>query len=244
MPSMMDNLLNYPDYLCDRITTRNNITTGYLEKDLETTKENGQNINSGQHPKPISKTSNYTSDNETEVCKKQKKLPKQFLLPGNEGKIEVRRQFLLATLDISIKVLRNLTLNVRRTGTLKEDRRSRKMNPKNKTKAEDYLKTIKYIKMLPAVPSHYCRGSSSKKYLPLQMKNISRLYQMYAAWAKECKFSPVFSTVYEEYLQANLILVSMFQNWTSVKSVEIEIRHQLTMRALNMRLTLSKSNCV
>lgn len=63
------------------------------------------------------------------------------------------------------------------SGTSKKDGRGLR-RPKNKT--TDVMANFnKFIQQLPAVPSHYCRASTTKKYLPSELGNYSRLYKLY-----------------------------------------------------------------
>ncbi|CAG4944553.1 unnamed protein product [Parnassius apollo] len=54
-----------------------------------------------------------------------------------------------------------------------------KCEPPNKTKKSTIDTVDRFIKNLPAVPSHYCRQDSSKVYLPQEYKNITNLYKLY-----------------------------------------------------------------
>lgn len=81
--------------------------------------------------------------------------------------------------------------------TAKRDNRGKK-TPQNKTSDDDIRHIENFIKELPAVPSHYCRSSTSKKYLPVESKNISAVYRGYKI---QCESSnpqkiPVSETVF------------------------------------------------
>ncbi|CAG5054121.1 unnamed protein product [Parnassius apollo] len=54
-----------------------------------------------------------------------------------------------------------------------------KCEPPNKTKKSTIDTVDRFIKNLPAVPSHYCRQDSSKVYLPQEYKNVTNLYKLY-----------------------------------------------------------------
>jgi len=60
--------------------------------------------------------------------------------------------------------------------TAKTKRRGKK-NPLNKTNVVVNKGAEDFIKKLPVVPSHYCRNSTNKKYLPSEYKNISAVYR-------------------------------------------------------------------
>jgi hypothetical protein len=60
----------------------------------------------------------------------------------------------------------------------KPEGRGRK-SPPNKTDDIVVRKLDDWIATLPAVPSHYCRAQSNRKYLPVEFKNITNLYRIY-----------------------------------------------------------------
>lgn len=107
-----------------------------------------------------------------------------YFLPINDDKIRVCKTFFLSTLDLKEKkVLVALTNKMPVVGTAKEDQRGMH-EPKNKTSKEVIEYVVKYISELPAVPSHYCRASSKKKYLPTIFSNLTKLYNIYK---KDCQ---------------------------------------------------------
>lgn len=57
--------------------------------------------------------------------------------------------------------------------------------PKNKTSDDVIANFDHFIQQLPAVPSHYCRASTTKKYLPSELGNRSRLYKLYIDFCKQ-----------------------------------------------------------
>lgn len=62
---------------------------------------------------------------------------------------------------------------------------------KNKINIITVSKLHEFIKNLPAVPSHYCRASTTKKYLPAEFMNILRLYAIYKDYCKTNNDIPV-----------------------------------------------------
>ncbi|CAH2106732.1 unnamed protein product [Euphydryas editha] len=94
-----------------------------------------------------------------------------------EGRRFVCQQFLAATLNISNKTIYSIVKNAS-WGCAREDMRG-KCEPPNKTKESTIDAVNRFIKNLPAVPSHYCRQDSSKVYLPQEYKNVTKLYKIY-----------------------------------------------------------------
>lgn len=98
---------------------------------------------------------------------------------------EVCRKFILSTLDISEKLLRYTRDNKIDLYVSKYDKRG-KQPPKIKT-ADDIIGNVdRFIQMLPAVPSHYCRGSSSKKYITNNFNSLEHVYRVYI---EDCKLN-------------------------------------------------------
>lgn len=107
----------------------------------------------------------------------------KYWMERDDKKNSVCRQFFLATLDIGKRLVHYTILNRMSGGTAKPDQRGRH-NPKNKTASALEHDVITYISTLPAVPSHYCRSQSSRKYLPVEFRNLSFLYSLYK---KDCE---------------------------------------------------------
>jgi len=77
--------------------------------------------------------------------------------------IKVCRKCILNTLNISEKLLRYTRDNKSDLFSIKPDNRGRQPR-KNKTPLIQMEYVDKFIEKLPAVPSHYCKNSSNKKY--------------------------------------------------------------------------------
>lgn len=101
----------------------------------------------------------------------------KYAINEGEGKRHVCLQFLAATLNVSDRTIYNI-VKTASWGSAKEDMRG-KCEPSNKTKQSTIDGVIRFIKKLPAVPSHYCRQDSAKVYLPEELKNIPNVYKIY-----------------------------------------------------------------
>lgn len=102
-----------------------------------------------------------------------------YVIKWNEQEIEVCQQFILKTLCISQMTLRYTKENAGTGIFAKVDQRG-KHNPPHKTTTEDKNRVHEFIKKLPAVSSHYCRSSTTRKYLPSELRNVSFLYRIFA----------------------------------------------------------------
>ncbi|KAE9543380.1 hypothetical protein AGLY_002180 [Aphis glycines] len=100
-------------------------------------------------------------------------------------KKEVCRKFILSTLDISEKLLRYTRDNKIDLYVSKHDNKGKQPS---KIKTADVIigNVDRFIQMLPAVPSHYCRGSSSKKYITNDFNSLEHVYRVYI---EDCKLN-------------------------------------------------------
>lgn len=108
----------------------------------------------------------------------KRNITKEYSLPFKNDRTQICLQFLLSTLNITKKFFRDTLENALFPRISKLDQRG-KHEPKNKTSDEIMKNIDKFIQKLPAVKSHYCRASSKKKYLPAEMENLTRLYEVY-----------------------------------------------------------------
>nr|CAH7728223.1 unnamed protein product [Callosobruchus chinensis] len=101
----------------------------------------------------------------------------KYYLYWNDRRVEVCQQFLLKTIDVSQMTLRYAVSNAVQKSA-KPDCRG-KHPPHNKTSAAVKTEVHNFVKKLPAVPSHYCRNKSMRKYLPSEFRNMSFLYRLF-----------------------------------------------------------------
>uniref|UniRef100_A0A6P7GSZ8 Uncharacterized protein LOC114346386 n=1 Tax=Diabrotica virgifera virgifera TaxID=50390 RepID=A0A6P7GSZ8_DIAVI len=112
----------------------------------------------------------------------------QYTLMCNEHRVQVCKQFFLATYDISSKKVETALKKLTPSGITEIDHRGHK-EPPNK-KSEDVKNIIrKHIQELPVVDSHYCRSSSKRKYLPSGLSE-TRIYMDYLEYCKEVNVEP------------------------------------------------------
>lgn len=104
-------------------------------------------------------------------------------------KQNVCRDFFMATLNVTDALIRSSLNKYTTSGTLEDDKRG-KHTPKNKA-SQDTEKFLRdHILSYPAVESHYCRKSSTKKYLDSSL-NISIMHRMYKEACSSEGKSPV-----------------------------------------------------
>lgn len=102
----------------------------------------------------------------------------KYVIPWNDVEHRVCQKFLLKTLDISQMTLRYTKSNAVSCRISKTDQRGRH-EPANKTSSELRQNVVNFIMKLPAVPSHYCRAKTSRKYLPSEFRNLAFLYRIF-----------------------------------------------------------------
>lgn len=115
-----------------------------------------------------------------------------------EKRLKVCRQFFLNVHGITEKFVRMaLKKRIDHSGLVRPDCRGRQP-AKNKTTLEDEQFARNHILSIPAVESHYCRKSTTRKYLPSEL-NMNKLYDMYKDSCRESDRLPISISVYKKY---------------------------------------------
>jgi hypothetical protein len=121
---------------------------------------------------------------------KQRTVTNEYYLPKNKIQQRVCLQFLLNTLAISHRLIRTVMSTKEPTKLFEPDLRGKHI-PHNKVNQEQMDNFKQFIESLPAVPSHYCRSSSAKKYLPSDIKSYSNLHRMYVSEQRKINKPPL-----------------------------------------------------
>nr|XP_037873863.1 uncharacterized protein LOC110386562 [Bombyx mori]XP_037873864.1 uncharacterized protein LOC110386562 [Bombyx mori]XP_037873865.1 uncharacterized protein LOC110386562 [Bombyx mori] len=120
---------------------------------------------------------------------------------NEEGRRQVCQKFLLSTLDVTQRFIL-YTLKNASEGFSKID--GRKNNGGRNRTSEDVINnSITFIKLLPLVPSHYCRKDSTRLYLPSEFKNISNLYRIYTKYCDDGNVKTMSFKVFSNWLREN-----------------------------------------
>lgn len=105
----------------------------------------------------------------------------QYFFVKDGIQLRVCLQFFIATLNISHKLVRSSI-----KGKVEENKDNRgRHEPRHKATTIQLDDFRRFIRALPAVPSHYCRSSSNKLYLPAEVKSIANLYRSYVNHVQE-----------------------------------------------------------
>lgn len=119
----------------------------------------------------------------------------KFFLTIHGRKIQCCKRFLIATLGIGRGKIDYLLQNLNANGSPKEDRRgkariTRVAHEEKKDRIRDHIRSFKHV------PSHYCRKSSKRQYLPSDL-NLSLMFKMYkdgeAEPLKESTYRKIFN---------------------------------------------------
>lgn len=112
-----------------------------------------------------------------------------YTLTVNKEKLKVCREFFMATLNVTDAFMRSALSKRSSTGASLKDSHG-KHAPSNKLTHEDDNVIQQHILSFPSVESHYCRKSSTKKYLDPSL-NISIMHRMYKEMCRNKNFKPV-----------------------------------------------------
>lgn len=99
-------------------------------------------------------------------------------LHGDSFRTNVCKLFFLNTLAITVRFVRTVIekykeLEMNNFNINIERRQYNKMSPEMKANLDNFIQN------LPAVASHYCRASSTRKYLSADLKNLTNVHKMY-----------------------------------------------------------------
>ena len=91
--------------------------------------------------------------------------------------------FFLNTLDISKQMVSTAISKSLETGTITPDMRG--VNSKHNRLSDELVEqVVKHICKFKTVPSHYCRQTSQREYLPQEL-NVAKMHRMYVLWCEK-----------------------------------------------------------
>lgn len=127
--------------------------------------------------------------NRHEERKKTKTYSFKYYFIKNDKKIRVCKAFYLGVLAIS-QIRISYFYTHKRAGittTPSKDHRGSKTSLRIKDKKRQTIRD--HIDMFPCVPAHYCRSSSSRKYLERTL-SLSKMYDLYVQYCRENNLIP------------------------------------------------------
>ena len=108
---------------------------------------------------------------------------KYFLQKAGNELVEVCQVFFFNTLDISKQMVSTAILKGLETGTIAPDMRG--VNSKHNRLSDELVEqVVKHIRKFKTVPSHYCRQTSQREYLPQEL-NVAKMHRMYVLWCEK-----------------------------------------------------------
>lgn len=109
--------------------------------------------------------------------------------------IPVCKTMFLETLDICDGWIRTSIRKVQEKGIVSPDRRGK--NSKRPMPIDLKIKESvrNHIEIIPRMPSHYCRSTSSKEYLTEEIQSVSKMYDLYKEWMLESFSNQPIATV-------------------------------------------------
>lgn len=127
----------------------------------------------------------------------RRSLTYQYFLMKDGVQKRVCLQFFKCTLNVTQKLIRYAL-----KGKIEVNQEKRgKHEPKHKVSSEQMTAFKDFIQNLPAVPSHYCRGSSTKLYLPAETKSVANLYRMYVSKMTEIDSVPLKISSFKKFFK-------------------------------------------
>ncbi|XP_041474507.1 uncharacterized protein LOC121423251 isoform X2 [Lytechinus variegatus] len=121
----------------------------------------------------------FICQNVTEKADKKQRAVRQYMLPSSihNDKVNVCQKFFRSTLGIGNKLIRH-TLSTKHGNVFCNKDRRGKHSPHNKV-ADNNLQGIRdHISSFQCVPSHYCRSSTKRKYLPADL-SVAKMHDLY-----------------------------------------------------------------
>lgn len=136
-----------------------------------------------QRPAKKERLDRSSSLEETENIVSRRNFTFIYYLPKAGLKTQVCKTFFLNTLNISAQTVNTVKNKIGATGIISQDRRGK---AKKNTIIKESQKNIvrQHISSFETVDSHYCRKSTSRRYLPSTL-NISKMYTMYEEFCVE-----------------------------------------------------------
>lgn len=141
-------------------------------------------------------------------------------LPGKDGmKLRVCRNYFLATTGLKKDLLNDWiksfyktkdSNNYDATEPTTEMKRKRGLSPKGLRNNSKKLKSDsvnKWLEIIPKVPSHYCRASSTRVYVEQDFRSINHMHEIYKEWCQTTSTASVERKKFCEILEKERISV-------------------------------------
>ena len=121
---------------------------------------------------------------------------KQYFIPVKGEHVRVCQVMYRNTFSNGVARINTAMAHKTSSGTCNKQNTRLGNEPPNKTAQCDIDIVHEHISCFPVVESHYCRASSSKLYLPAELKNVSFVYKLYKSYCLAKNVTPVSMYVY------------------------------------------------
>lgn len=136
-----------------------------------------------------------TKAKRTTTSSSRRKYSYQYYLDNEHGKQRVCKTFFLDTLNIGEKTV-SYTLS-RNDGVRCQDQRGKKPGSRSRVISQEDRNTVReHIESFPTVQSHYCRKTTTRKYLEKHL-SIRKMYELYREKCKSDDREPVKYWLYD-----------------------------------------------
>lgn len=116
-----------------------------------------------------------------------------FLPTGTGQKVKVCRFFFLNTIDLGRDTFMRWVKRDKRSSSpsVSENGEETATVIKDKVQINKAKKVREWLDLLPKVPSHYCRASTTKKYVESTFRSYLHMYDVYKKWCTVNELVPV-----------------------------------------------------
>ena len=152
----------------------------------------------------------------------------EYYLPTPGTRRQVCEQVFRATLSLSRQNLKTMIARLRGGGEIVSTQGG------SHHVVEDVKKERlrNWIKQLPAVPSHYCRKSSSKVYLPSAVKSVSNLFRKYESEVEQSVQEGLFRKILKTEFNIGVHVPRKDKCWCTT-----ERRNEVSVQELEQHLS-------
>ena len=90
---------------------------------------------------------------------------------------------------------------------VEDGKRKNSQEPSNKRKLLKSDSVNRWLELIPKVPSHYCRASSSRVYVDSEFRSLNHMHQIYKEWCGETGSESVERKTFCEILESQKISI-------------------------------------
>lgn len=192
---------SYMTFLCGALSKKQRVATFRYYWSLDTWDAKKAYLKNLVRLRPIKRRRQATQSQRSANLVKEQGFD-CFLPNENNNLIRVCKNFMLRTL-----VMSNETLNT----WIKQLHESKSGSPSTENKPRDpsskSASVREWLGLLPKVPSHYCRASTSRIYVEDSFRNKTHMFEVYKKWSQENERETAKRKLFTSILEAEKISV-------------------------------------